>query len=319
VTRTLSNPFVPPGDDPLSDGPLDPELHAGWFIDDVGDHGRRLAEFDQQLDVAAVARRGRLVVVEGPERSGKTTLVNRCAHLVRLRTPPGMVLSTLDLRSVSHTKTDGTLRSGHEMRWTVCRHALEEASWLTDEQRSRGADMLERPSVEECDPGLVYRFMRNKLVEDRVAVVLLPTGPADIDAANLETYDGWMGPGMLFFAERTTTPGSLPLARRPTRPDSLPLLSLPLRPLHPGEAWTVVERRLRELDAGSGLPAVTEDTLRRVEGLNRHDQDTVGWVVTLFRRLYGRRISGSSEFDGLPSIEFPEITDLLARREFEAP
>ncbi|MCO1660428.1 hypothetical protein [Pseudonocardia humida] len=316
---TAANPFVPPGDDPYSDGPLDPDLHAGWFIDDVGGHGERLAEFAQQLHVPAIARRGRLAVVEGPERSGKTTLVNRCVQLVRERVPRGTVLSTLDLRGVSPTKPDGTMRSGHEMRWTVCRHALEEASWLTDEQRTRGADMLERPSVEECDPGLVYRFMRRNLVQDRIAVVLLPTGPPDIDAANLETYDGWMGPGMLFFAERTTTPGSLPLARRPPRPDSLPLLSLPLRHLEPGEAWTVVERRLGALAAGSGLPGVTEETLRKVEGLNRDDQHTIGWVVALFRRLYGRRIGGRSEFDGLPFIEFPEITDLLARREPEAP
>lgn len=314
----LANPFVPPDEDPDTDAPLDPERHAGWYIDDIGDHGLRLAEFGRALgDVATLRRRGRLVVVEGPERSGKTTLLNRCAYLVRGRTPADLVLHTLDLRSVSQTKPDGTLRSGHELRWAVCRHALEEAAWLDDDYRDRGATMLETPSVEECDPGLVYRFMRNKLGQNRVAQVLLPVGPSDVDAANLETYNRWMGHGMLFFAERTTTPASVPLDTRLRQPDAGPLLTLRLRHLRPGEAWIVVARRIRALGDPGGLPTVTEQTLAKVEGLNRHDQDTIGWVVTLFRRLYGRRIAGSPDFDGLPSIEFHEITDLLARRDYE--
>ncbi len=318
----MTNPFVVAGEDTSRDFPLDPLVHeASWFIDDIGDHGTRLAEFVAAIgDGSALQRRGRLVVIEGPERSGKTTLLNRCVHVVRDRFPATgpTQLYTLDLRSVTQTGPSGTLRSGPELRWATCRYALGKATWMTAPERAEANGFLTDPDSNTCDPGLAYLIMQNTLGSDQVAQVLLPIGPPEIESDNLETYGHWMGPRMIFFTERTTTPSSRELNIRGDRQgDADPVLALPLRHLLPGEAWTIVRRRIQTLSSGNTLPSVDPATLTKVEGLSRTDQNTVGWVVALFRQLYLRRISGESDFAGVPSITFEEITDLLARFGYE--
>jgi hypothetical protein len=336
-----ANPFVPPGYEADPDAPLDAIDHDDWYIGTVAGHDERFREFCSALDhsarrfaksmgvavtdpdavrantIPALRRAGRLVIVEGPERSGKSTFINRCVNELQDRCPPSMQLSLINVSGVSLRSENRQLLSAHELRVKVCQHVLEMVPELDPESRSRATAILD-PGADGTggSPDIAYRIIRNRLEAKRVLLVLLPPAPADTDVDNLENYHDWMGPGMIFFAERTTTPTSVSLPRRPNVPEAEPRLVLPLRNLAPGEAYAVVRKRLGVSPPANGLPDVDEATLTEVEGLNRSDQNTIGWVVALFRELYGRRIAGTStpKFRALPSITYEEITDLLARR-----
>ena len=83
--------------------------------------------------------------------------------------------------------------------------------------------------------------------------------------------------------------------------------------LSPGEAWTLIERRLNGRQPSARCPRVEKDALTQLEGLNREDQNTIGWVVQQFRRIYERRASGDPRYTDLESVNYEEIIDLLMR------
>ena len=337
----IVNPFVPPGSESAPDAPLRADDHDTWYIGTVAGHDECFRDFCEALDraahrhalrrrrpvddvvavrkhtVPALREAGRLVVVEGPERSGKSTFINRCVRELQQRCDGTVRLKPVYVNGISLSTKDRQLLSAHQLRVQVCKHVLEEVPDLHSDVLARAAANLDPGSDGSGgSPDVAYRIIRNHLNDSLVLLVLLPPAPADTDVDNLDVYHDWMGPGMIFFAERTTAPTSPALPRRAPAPEAEPTLVLSLRNLTKGEAYEVVRRRLGPDPQAAGLPSVEEATLTEVEGLNRSDQNTIGWVVALFRELYERRITGTSSprYSGLPSISYEEITDLLARR-----
>lgn len=330
------NPFVPTGYELYPDAPLDAADHADWYADFAGNHGGSFESFRASLDAAAAretAKRpkpppgsvegpalrairwsGRLVVVEGPERCGKTTFINHCVEKLRgCRRDPTELL-VVDRRAHSTTSGRGELLPADELRVSVCRHILETAEWLQDERRDRALRQLDGSSSPP-DPGLAYAIMRNHLATNRIMVVLLPPTSVGTDVENLRTYHGWMGPGMIFFAERTTTSGSPELTLRPPPPNTDPLLVLRLRNLARGEAVRFVRHRLDALPRGHGLPGVADDVVQRLENLMNIETKSLGWVSLVFRKIYQQYLSRTSQPHGQPVswITYLEITELLAQ------
>ena len=334
------NPFVPPGSESAPDAPLRADDHDAWYIESVAGHEERFTEFCDALDrsaekhalfkrlpvndieavrthtAPALRRAGRLVVVEGPERSGKSTFINRCVRELERRCDGPVRLKPVYVNGISLSSNDRQLLSAHQLRVRVCKHVLEEVPDLPNDILTRAnANLDPGPDGSGGSPDVAYRIIRNHLNINVVLLVLLPPAPADTDVDNLDVYHDWMGPGMIFFAERTITPSSPALPRRAAPPEAESTLVLSLRNLASEEAYRVVRKRLGP-NPPAGLPDVEEETLTEVEGLNRSDQNTIGWVVALFRELYQRRIdrTSSPKYLRLPLISYEEIADLLARR-----
>jgi hypothetical protein len=341
AAAVIANPFVPPGSESAPDAPLRADDHDAWYIESVAGHEECFRDFCEALDqsarkqvllrrqpvddieavrkytVPALRGAGRLVVVEGPERSGKSTFINRCVRELQRRCDGTVRLKPVYVNGISLSSDDRQLLTAHQLRVRVCKHVLEEVPELQNDVLTRAAANLDPgPDGSGGSPDVAYRIIRNHLNINVVLLVLLPPAPADTDVANLDVYHDWMGPGMIFFAERTTTPSSPPLPRRAAPPEAESTLVLSLRNLAPGEAYRVVRTRLGPDPQALDLPDVEEETLTEVEGLNRSDQNTIGWVVALFRELCQRRIDelSSPKYLRLPSISYEEITDLLARR-----
>jgi hypothetical protein len=315
------NPFVhanlqdrPPGEE----GPLDPERHGqAWYIDDVGGHGTCFAEFQAAVtDVAALRGRGRLVVVEGPPRSGKTSLINRCRdHLMHVVGQTRLWDCDQSRILTSHLDNAKELLSASELRRDVCRGALFLADWLDRDYYSRAVDALDKEH--RNDVQMVYALMSRHLEQNRIAGVVLPQADLDRESTNnLEHYDRIMAPGMIFFAERTTTSQSPPLSRvAASRGRDEPLI-LRLANLDRDEIHMVVRRRLGSAAAATEQrPAVADDVYAHLADLRKDKRNAIGYIVEVFRELFGRRISGGFHPPDLLSIQWAEVSDLLVPRE----
>ena len=304
------------------EGPLDPTTHPGWYIDDVGNHDECFVAF-RAVSVTALLSKGRLVVVEGPPRSGKTSLINRCRHFLAEQASAveseQLQIWSCDQSQLSTTKTlsddSEQLLPAPILRRDVCRAAVVEAGDWLEPVRARAEELLREPEANNVQ--LVYKLIGQRLGPDRLAEMVLPKVTLDSDLArNLEVYDRLAVPQMIFFAERTTTPNSPPLIPEPATAGRDETLILRLHNLTVDETRSIVAHRLGNGPRTEQRPGVEDEVFQELADLKNDGPDSIGYIVELFRALYEKRISGGARYSHLVSIGWAEVTDHLVR---EAP
>jgi hypothetical protein len=293
----LANPFTVPEmngpDDPLN--PVRAEKHTLYYVS-VDNTESAFQQFTEQLsDPTSLVTDGRLVVVTGQERCGKSALINRCAHWVRSR----LVEARHGAEVIDLTRRAQLTDSQPDRRRFVCR-ALIDRLWQC------GAVTDERLLDFRRDPDDAYSFLPGAVQEKFVAIVLLP--PSGELASELVRYAGDAQSNLLFFGEsayESTVERARPALAQAA--SSSPIY-LNVGSLIREDAGRFATDRLGRSQSGRSLPPVTADTLDLV---TEKRPMSIGELQTL---LYGLYEELRHRPDLTNEVTYQYITDYYFRK-----
>lgn len=192
--RPSGNPFALGSGGPLPLSPLINESDLDLYVD-VGNAAAAFERFTVECPPAAVMQSGRTVVVTGPPRSGKTSLINRCVDwLFRRAREDGLTPSMV------YVSDPGPQRDHVEAR--VQRTVTRMASFLTE---SGHHNLDAGPPIDPEPAGSVLGLSRQLVAAAKLVIVLLPeTESAD----EIRRYEELTSPGFLFLLETNAAKGA---------------------------------------------------------------------------------------------------------------
>lgn len=303
------NPFVVPGleDDPHQ--PLCPWqdglFHHEDYYGKVGGQHEAYELFKQRLrHPENLHRAGRIIVVNGPELSGKTSFANRCVNWVRVKLGEATPCHVYPLREVCPRG-----ETVQERVAKVCVRLTEKLRELDTGSSMRLANLY---NAHEVLP-LFGRFHAASAGNTPYFVILLPSLEPDTAENEIDQYRAALSgvPGVLCVTEN---PADVPL---PLYRGEAPPISLSLRYLHPGESHTLVAGWPDTPKEDDGLPMIRETDLNMLENLLRtiNVNMTSGKLLTALRKIYDRYIYGSNPgvgdhpASGLLYVEYSELIE----------
>jgi hypothetical protein len=270
-SETLThNPFEIPGMEGRPHQPLRPwavetQLHHDYYVD-IDNTDEQLNQFLRKFgELRYATRSGRLVVVNGEDGSGKSSLINRCVARV---VPAG---SSVDPRTivVDLTQSQPPESEPLERRMFEARRSL----LLKLKTQIRLSDEVQKALVNPTDTRAVYELLSSSLAEPSSAdggqglVVLLPG--TDLSKEIVE-YSHCVQPGLVFFIEHSGRPRDLEAELDMLRDPSPIVLSV--GSLKDGDCLAFVRNRLKlfseELQRrhdGSGVtPTIRETAMTKL-------------------------------------------------------
>lgn len=277
------NPFVVPGLDDDPDQPLcpwqDDFRHHDDYYSTVGGHHEAFELFKQKLRPSSLARASRIMVITGPELSGKTSLANRCVYWVKdMLISDTTQIHVYQLREVCprrETVKDRVAR--------VCLRLIERLREFDPGSGERLSGNLR--TAHEVLP-LFGRFHLSAGKPTRFFIILLPSLEPDTAENEIEEYRAALAgvPGVLCVTEN---PADVSL---PTYRGEAPPISLSLRYLHPGESHTLVAGWPTTPKEGDGIPIIREADLNTLEKLlgKINVNMTSGKLLTALRKIYDK-------------------------------
>ncbi len=300
-TAATVNPFRIPhsGNDAVP--PLNPWQfpdHLPLYVD-IGRSNRAFTDFQGAVgDPARLMNEGILTLVAGPGGTGKTSLINRCAHwLSEVTRDGGMGCTIVDL----HTKLPPNMSIAHRMQ-------MAGELLIRDVERLGLLDDADRMAASNLRGGLAEVTARLSDVLDRhVLIVLLGTTELDQEVSS---YLAATEPKMALFAETSVPDISL---HRPLRSDQT-FVDLQLGPLRHGDGRNFVlnrtsraaesdPRRFPALDPNAADELIT----RRQEAGNSMS------IAGLQRTLYGLYEEFTQQGGTAQKVGFDDIVDYIVR------
>lgn len=270
--------------------------HEDFYVD-VGGHREAYELFISKLKQPAnLARAGRVLVVTGPELSGKTALANRCVAWVRNGLLPEQVCRVIQLREVV-----GVQSTVDDRLATVCDRLSSELADLDSGSSlpsTKLYEVLQRlGNVHRNPPSGPRPFF----------VVLLPWLVPETAETEIGEYRAALAgvPGILCVAE--TNPWTRPL---PGYRGESPPIVLTLRYLKAGEAYKLVKGWRRQ--PAPGLPVIREQELGHLENTlinTLNGNMTSGKLLEAIRQIYDPMDHGDLSENGLRFVEYRELVD----------
>jgi hypothetical protein len=308
----VQEPFVVPGCEDDPEQPLcpwrDKQQHHEHYYRDVGGMENARTQFSTRVpQPEKLSRKGQLVVVTGPERSGKTSLINWCAHAVKTNLPTEMKGIIYDLTNVC----SGERMTVKKRMSLVCKAVVDEVLQLRPDELIR--DRLLR-NQEDPDSifRLLYRVHVSTLHGKGVFIILLPPLDYDTFQREINHYLRIVQPGMILMHEHSVieSGGQHNHGQR--------FIRLRLGFLGSGEASLLVESWPGELPeettATSEFPALRRDELAELDRFVEHSSPpniTAGNLLLTLRRVYKSRSDGTSRFSELNYVGHLEIIETM--------
>lgn len=273
------NPYLVPG---LArpDGPLCPFQvpdHEKYYVsvDNTEDAYRK---FQQEIgDPHLLSTEGRLVVVSGPQRCGKSSLINRCAAWLLCE------LEKVDLAGAIFSLTDvvPTNRS-------VDDRILQVFDSMIDDLRRR--KLMEDPDLNVLTTrrnnlDLAFRYLSTNLDKDQVLIILLPSADLVKEAVK---YAELSRGKIVFFSE--TAYGDSVRIHWPNihKASRMPPILLEVGPLEENDGWVFAKAR-QEVHANPNLrpfPKMTRNTMAQITG---GLEISIGQLQTMLYDYYHHR------------------------------
>lgn len=307
-------PFVPPNCEDDENQPLCPwyeEQHDHIkYYSDIG--GMKAAQEDfitKVKELKNLSKKGRLVVVTGRERSGKSSLINWCAHWVKgeLESRYGMKAKILDIQIAKGLDVEERLIRASKAVSDQVRD-LVKLDESTDNKmwESRG-DPIDVFS-------LLRRIHKRNLQSKTIFIGLLSSLETDTAEREIARYLEIVGPGMLFMVEYS--------ADEPIEPqdDGPQPIRLGLRHLAPGEAFLLVKGWPKgPPDSSMATFLRPEVRQEELDMLDRYVQRssrklTTGQVLKILRRVHRSRANGTSSSPTLDYVAYSEILEAMFHR-----
>ncbi|WP_405886995.1 ATP-binding protein [Streptomyces longwoodensis] len=251
----MLNPFTIPGRSGADGRPLcpwDTSEHEHYYA--PVDHApQAYSHFTSYLQGNGdFTKAGKVVLITGPEGSGKTSLMHRCAwsaqqHFTSRPNPP--LAGIIDLTTDGLVGLDIAARARHicsrlndELRF---QHALDDT----------GYDELEKRAE---DPPKFYPYL-SRLLKDRGTAVIILMPPSEV-AEEIYAYNGYAQGMFVFFCESSYAT----VSEIETKPVGLkPILHLEVDVLDETDGWAFVQHRLaRASSIGTPYPSITESAIR---------------------------------------------------------
>lgn len=306
---TTPNPFVVPGcedepNQPLCPWDTDCGHHEGYYAK-VGGQDEEYARFTAKLRRADVlSRAGRLVVISGPELSGKTSLGNRCANWVR---------GLLDCKTEKPliVPLRGVCPRRETVRDRVAKVSARLVSHLVDMDPIGWADRIHKNPPYEAHDVLPFfgKIHQTPMDEEpkRYFIILLPSLEPDTAEEEVDVYRAALSdsPGVICVTEN---PSDAPL---PEYRGENPPITLTLRYLRPGESYALVADWPGAPMPGSGTRVVRQTELARLESLfSRMEWNlTVGRLLATLRRIYDLPNYGDQVDRELDYVEYGVVLE----------
>jgi hypothetical protein len=317
---TGRNPFVVPGleDDP--DQPLCPWQDARHeeYYGEVGGQHEAYELFTRTLrDPNNLAKASRIVIVTGPELSGKTSLANRCVSWVQDildPTPrePGRC-RILPLRGVCPRRATVADRVA-----MVCRRLTDK---LREFETGSGTHLTDNLRTAH-DVLPLFGNHHNSSPENKKQyfIILLPSLELEPEKAadEVEMYRAALAgvPGILCVTE---SPAGNPLEL--SRGEAPPPISLHLRYLRADESHLLVTGWPNTPKEGADLPIIRKEDLNELEELveTMNANMTLGKLLTAVRKIYDSPSIGAHAAGTLPYVERSELLKAYFGRWFRLP
>jgi hypothetical protein len=300
-----SNPFVVPGLEDYPDQPLCPWQdglpHHEDYYGKVGGQHEAYELFKQRLrQPESLHRASRIIVVTGPELSGKTSLANRCVNWVRVGLGEQTRCHVYPLREVC--PRGETVKERVAM---VCVRLTEKLRELDNGSSKSLSNLF---AAHEVLP-LFGRFHAST-ENPQYFVILLPSLEPDTAEKEIDQYRAALSgvPGVLCVTENPTdTP--FPESR-----GEAPPISLNLRYLRPGESHTLVAGWPNTPKEGKGVPIIRETDLNKLERLLEamNVNMTSGKLLNALRKVYDSLDNpgnGDHQAAELSYIEYAELIE----------
>jgi hypothetical protein len=300
------NKFVVPGCEDNPEQALCPwgenQEHHEEHYRDVG--GMKLAyrQFVERVkEPRSINRNGRVVVVTGPERCGKTSLINRCAHWVKTsQESQGITGFVLDL-----TGTCSPGMTVEQRTRLVCKGLAHKLRKLKLPEQ---IDNEVRPRLDDPDMLDTVFYALEDVHHHRnheILIVLLPSLEADTEEVEISHYSRVVKPGTIIMVEYATVQ-AIPQQTRASSP-----IRLGLDYLGRGEAHRLVRRRPDGSVPTGANPEVREQELVELETFVRNSGMNIasGQLLSTLRRVYESRIDGTSQSRALHYVEYREILE----------
>lgn len=235
------------------------------------DHAQHAFEEFQRhfADCAPLLSKGRMVLVSGGSKCGKTSLIHRCAHWLQDHPPAGHRPMIIDLTR-DHAKA-GSIDDRMREAW---KRLLRELKFSTGIFQKEELDLL----GEEIDepPAQAYETLSRLLRQKKwIFILLLPQSTVPEELVRYGHLAAERN--LLFFTETSYEDVAETSARQLST--AAPPLRLSVGTLGAEDGWAYLSHFVAD---GSG-PAVTEETMRRViQERNLGDQPM---TVTELQRL----------------------------------
>jgi hypothetical protein len=295
-------PFVVPGSERDPDKPLCPWARDRGedekYYRSVGGHAAAYARFRQEVgQVGAFFDQGAVVVVSGPERSGKTALIHRCVQwLSKAMDSQVPILNYSDVQLPVKAVDEHTAEIAKKIKYDLLR--LRPPDWIRDELKPENhtIDVMLQLLSGFCDNTDQRKPHEN-------FILLPPSMVVDTAQQEIERYRGNPAPGVVIFLEHSTESEPAATDHRPRPP-----IRLHLRHLSPGEALTLVKLWPGRPET---MPSITEDTMTKLESSQQGQRLSTGMWLAVLRHIFALRDRPESSYRGLDVIDYVEVLEAL--------